>query len=76
MGKKAYLRQAAQELGLTYYQLRRMSLEKRIPYLTSGNRKIFDIDQCKEYLKNEAMQNMKPIQNEVKQYGTLRRIKA
>lgn len=75
MTKKAYLKEAAEELGFTYYQLRRMAKERKIPFLKSGNRYIFDIELCNEYLKNEAMENIKQVQA-VKQYGVLRKVNA
>ncbi|MTK11857.1 MAG: hypothetical protein F8N39_07160 [Clostridiaceae bacterium] len=74
MSKKAYLKEAAVELGLTDYQLRRMAKEHKIPFLKSGNRYVFDIDQCQEFLKNEAMQNVVNSDENVKQYGTLRKV--
>jgi excisionase family DNA binding protein len=73
MGRKAYIKEAAQALDLTDYQLRRMAKEKKIPFLMSGTRYIFDIEQCEEFLKNEAMRNVMTEEN-VKQYGVLRRI--
>lgn len=74
MGKKRYLKQAAAELDLTLYQLRRFAKENKIPYLMSGNRYIFDIDLCKEFLKKEALENARPVEVEKNQYGVLRRI--
>lgn len=73
MGKKAYMKQAAQELGLTEYQLRRMAKEGRIPFLRSGVKFIFDVPQCEEYLKKEALENMKQPEP-TNQYGVLRKI--
>lgn len=73
MGRKAYIKEAAKEQGLTDYQLRRMAKEGKVPYLMSGSRYIFDLDLLEEYLRNEAMKNVKQEDN-VKQYGTLRRI--
>lgn len=75
MTKKAYLKQAAEELGLTEYQLRRMAKEHRIPFLMSGTRYVFDVEQCQEFLKSEAMRNVKKEEN-VNQYGVLRKINA
>lgn len=73
MGKKAYMKQAAQELGLTEYQLRRMAKEGNIPFLKSGVKYIFDVEQCEEYLRNKALENIAP-EEPVKAYGSLRRI--
>lgn len=73
MSKKAYLKVAAIELGLTEYQLRRMAKEHKIPFLMSGNRYVFDIELCEEFLKNEAIQNAKSVEN-VDRYGTLRKV--
>lgn len=72
MSKKAYIKQAAEELGLTEYQLRRMAREGKIPYLKSGSRYIFDVPQCEEYLKKEALENIK--QPDPVEYGVLRKI--
>lgn len=68
-----YLKQAAKELGLTEYQLRRMAKEHKIPYLMSGNRYVFDVDLCQQFLKNEAIENVNIVEN-TKQYGVLRKV--
>lgn len=73
MAKKAYLKQTAEELGLTEYQLRRAAKERKIPFLKSGNRYVFDIEQCQEYLKSKALENIQSVEP-VKKYGALRRI--
>lgn len=73
MGRKAYIKQAAEEIGLTEYQLRRMTKEGKVPFLLSGNRYIFDLDLLEEALRNEAMKNVK-AEEPVKQYGVLRKI--
>ncbi|URZ08942.1 MerR family transcriptional regulator [Clostridium felsineum] len=73
MSKKAYMKEAAEELGLTEYQLRRRAKEHSIPFLMSGKRYIFDVELCKEFLKNEALKNAKIIEP-IKQYGVIRRI--
>lgn len=73
MAKKMYLKDAAKEIGLTDYQLRRRAKEGRIPYLTSGSRYIFDVELCKEFLRNEALNNVKQ-ETDTKQYGVLRKI--
>lgn len=74
MGKKAYLKQAAEELDLTAYQLRRFAKESKIPYLLSGNRYIFDIDLCQEHLRKEAIENAKPVETDKNQNGVLRKV--
>lgn len=75
MGKKAYLRETAELLYLTEYQLRRRVNEHKIPYITSGRKYIFDIELCQEYLKREALKNAEPEVNlKTKQYGVLRKI--
>jgi excisionase family DNA binding protein len=74
MVKKAYIKEAAEGLGLTSYQLRRLAKENRVPFIKSGVRYIFDIDLCHEHLRNEAMANAKPIDGESNKYGTLRRV--
>ncbi|PJI08321.1 MULTISPECIES: hypothetical protein [Clostridium] len=73
MAKKAYMKEAAKELGLTEYQLRRRAKEHRIPFLMSGSRYIFDVELCKEFLRNEALKNVKQ-DADTKQYGVLRKI--
>lgn len=73
MAQKLYMKEAAKELGLTQYQLRRRAKEHRIPFLMSGTRYIFDIELCKEFLKNEALKNAQPAES-VKRYGVLRKI--
>lgn len=73
MAKKAYMKEAAEELGLTQYQLRRRAKEHRIPFLMSGSRYIFDVELCKEFLRNEALNNVKQETN-TNQYGVLRKV--
>ncbi|WP_190972203.1 MerR family transcriptional regulator [Clostridium sp. HV4-5-A1G] len=74
MGKKAYTREAAKELGLTEYQLRRRVREHKIPVLTSGNRYVFDIELCEKFLEKQALKNTEPPIQNVKKYGVLRKI--
>ena len=73
MGRKAYIKQAAVELGLTEYQLRRMAKEGKLPFLKSGVKFIFDIELCEEALKKQALENMR-IEEPSKQYGVLRKV--
>lgn len=73
MGRKAYIKQAAAELGLTEYQLRRMAKEGKLPFLKSGVKFIFDIELCEEALKKQALENMR-IEEPAKQYGVLRKV--
>jgi excisionase family DNA binding protein len=73
MGKKAYIKQAASELGLTEYQMRRMAKEGKLPFLKSGVKYIFDIELCEEALKKQALENMK-VEEPTKQYGVLRKV--
>lgn len=74
MGKKAYIKQAAEELGLTEYQLRRMAKEGKMPFLKSGVKYIFDIELCEEFLRKQAIENITRVE-EPTQYGVLRKIK-
>lgn len=73
MGRKAYIKQAAVELGLTEYQLRRMAKEGKLPFLKSGVKFIFDIELCEEALKKQALENMR-IEEPAKQYDVLRKV--
>lgn len=73
MGRKAYIKQAAVELGLTEYQLRRMAKEGKLPFLKSGVKFIFDIELCEEALRNLALGNMR-VEEPAKQYGVLRKV--
>lgn len=75
MGRKAYIKQAAEESGLTEYQLRRMAKEGKVPFLTSGSRYIFDLDLLDEALRNLALANVKQAEP-IKQYGVLRKVEA
>ena len=70
----AYIKQAAAEADLTEYQLRRMTKEGRVPYIMSGNRYIYNIEMLKECLRNEALRNMHPVQEEDNRYGVLRKV--
>jgi excisionase family DNA binding protein len=76
MGKKAYIKQAASELGLTEYQLRRMAKEGKLPFLKSGVKYIFDIELCEEFLRKQAIENINRVNDDTVEYGTLRKIKA
>jgi hypothetical protein len=63
-------------IGLTEWDIRQRAKTGRIPCLKSGNRYIFDIDLVEEFLKNEAMNNVKQAETSYNKYGTLRRINA
>jgi len=73
MTKKAYVKQAAELLGLTEYQLRRLAKENKVPFIMSGNRYIFDVELCQEHLRKEALANVKAAE-EVNSYGMLRKV--
>lgn len=73
MGKKAYIKQAAEELGFTDYQLRRMAKEHKIPFLMSGTRYIFDVELCQEYLRSQALKNTIQEDKSI-EYGKLRKV--
>jgi len=74
MGKRMLLNPAAEVLGVTPYFLRVEAKAGRIPYLKSGNRYIFDIEQVEDFLKNKALQNMSTENENTAGYGTLRKI--
>lgn len=76
MARKAYLKEAAKALGIHEYTLRMMAKSGEIPCWKTGNRFIFDIEQCDEFLNNKAMSNVKSIKEENKQYGKLRKVDA
>jgi hypothetical protein len=76
MAKMAYKKKAAEIAGLSEYQLWRMTKEGKVPYIMSGNRFIYNIELLQESLRNLALANMKPMEEENKQYGVLRRINA
>lgn len=73
MGRKAYIKQAAEFTGLSEWDLRQRAKLGRIPVLKSGNRYVFDLDLVEEFLKNEAMSNVRPAEPD-KQYGVLRKV--
>lgn len=73
MGKKMLIKALHEATGLSEWDIRQRAKSGRIPAIKSGNRWIFDIDLVNEYLKNEAMSNVRP-EEPVKQYGVLRRI--
>jgi hypothetical protein len=75
MSRRMYLNDAAKALEVAPYALRTMAKTGGIPCWKSGNRYIFDIEQCEEYLRNKAMENVEKIE-EPTQYGVLRKIKA
>ena len=74
MARRAYIKQAAEELGVSEHFLRTGARAGEIPCFKSGNRYIFDIQQCKEYLKHKAMENVNRVEEPVKQYGVLRKV--
>jgi hypothetical protein len=75
MGRRAYLKQTAKELGVAEYYLRNEAKAKRMPCIMCGNRYIFDIEQCEEFLKNKALENIKNDggKNSTK-HGKIRRV--
>lgn len=73
MARRMYLNDAAVALGVTPHFLRTKARAGEIPHLKAGNRYVFDIEQCEEFLKNEAMTNVKHEET-VKQYGVLRKV--
>lgn len=73
MARRAYLKQAAEELQLPPHRIRQMAKRGEIPCFMCGNRYVFDIDQCEEFLRNKAMENVKNTEP-VGQYGVLRKI--
>jgi predicted site-specific integrase-resolvase len=74
MSRREYLKKAAKELGLAEWDLRQRAKSGRIPCLMSGNRYIFPIEQCEEWLEKEAVSNVHQLEEKSKQYGTLRKI--
>lgn len=75
MGKKLYLTSAAKELGIASTYLRRMARSGEIPALMSGNRYIFDIEQCEQYLSEKAMKNLQIVEEAAGLYKCIRKIK-
>lgn len=73
MSKRLLLNQAALSLGVTPHYLRTEIKAGRLPYLKAGNRYIIDVDQIEEFLKNKAIENMKPVLETSINYGVLRR---
>lgn len=73
MGKKMLIKELHEETGLSEWNIRQRAKSGRIPAIKSGNRWIFDIDLVNEYLKNEAMSNIRPTEP-VKPYGALRKV--
>ncbi|MBU3173698.1 hypothetical protein [Clostridium estertheticum] len=73
MRKRLLLKDAAEALGVTAHYLRTEAKAGRICHLRCGNRYIFDIEQCEEFLRNKAMENVKPSIENIAQYGVLRK---
>jgi excisionase family DNA binding protein len=73
MSKRLLLNEAAEALGVTIHYLRTEVKAGRMPHLRAGNRYIIDVEQAEEYLKNKAMENMKPISEAIVEYGKLRK---
>jgi excisionase family DNA binding protein len=69
---RMYVKETAKALGIGEYTLRMMAKQGRIPCWKSGNRYIFDVKQCDEFLKSKAMENVKK-EDDTNRYGTLRR---
>lgn len=74
MSKRMLLTQAAAELGVTPHFLRLEAKAGRIPYIMAGNRYIFDVEQCEQFLKAKALENMESNNIEDGR-GQLRRVK-
>ncbi|MBU3075621.1 excisionase family DNA-binding protein [Clostridium estertheticum] len=73
MSKRLLLNQAAEALGVTAHYLRMEVKAGRMPYLRVGNRYVIDVEQVEEFLKNKAMENMKPSSDVNIEYGVLRK---
>lgn len=58
MGRKCKLKEAAEILGLSEHALRRMVKGGEVPFITAGNRFIFDIEQVEDALREAALRNM------------------
>jgi excisionase family DNA binding protein len=71
MSKRAYLKETAEALGISQWALRGMAKSGEIPCWKTGNRYIFDIQQCEEFLNNKAMENVNSTP--VAMYGVLRK---
>lgn len=74
MSRRLLLNQAAEALGVSVHYLRTEVKAGRMPHLRAGNRYIIDVEQAENFLKNKAIQNMKPMSEEVIQYGMLRKV--
>ncbi|MEQ8197519.1 MAG: helix-turn-helix domain-containing protein [Clostridiaceae bacterium] len=74
MGKKALLREASEITGMSKWFLRQGARNGTIPCIKSGNRYVFDLELLDEYLKNMAIENTKPKEENVKKYGSLRKV--
>lgn len=73
MGKKIYLAEAIQEIGLSEFTLRALVRQKKISYFRAGEGKngkiIFDLDLLQEDLKRLMLANLEP---EIKFYRAAR----
>lgn len=73
MSKRAYLKEAAETLGISQWALRSMAKSGEIPCWKTGNRYIFDIQQCEDFLNEKAMGNLNTKSGNTDGYGLLRK---
>lgn len=74
MGRKVLRKEIAEITGLSVWDINRRVKMGKIPVLFAGNKKaIFDVELVEEYLKKEALSNVKQ-EDEIVNYGVLRKV--
>lgn len=75
MGKKVGIKEAAAITGMSINFYYVGSRAGTIPHIKAGNRYIFDIELLEDFLRKEALKNVRQEpQAEPTKYGQLRRI--
>ena len=73
MGMKGGVSETAKKFNLPAHYVRKRARAGEIPFLKSGNKYIFDWDLLEEFLRNEALGNVKQEENTI-EYGKLRKL--
>ena len=74
MAKMAYIKGAAEAVGLSEYQLRRFTKEGKCRVLMSGRRYIYNLELLEEDLERLAAENLKRAEEDPREYGVLRKV--
>lgn len=73
MGMRGGVRETAKHLHVSGHYIYNRARAGEIPFIKSGNKYIFDWELLEEFLRNEALSNIKKEEDTVS-FGKLRRV--